>query len=251
MRYTVKQLATEASVSVRTLHYYDAIGLLKPSHVLPNGYRQYGDAEVMKLRQILFFRELEFPLETIMHMIHSPSYDVRQALHDQKQLLLLKKKRIHALIRNIDSTEAHVKGGDHMKQKKLFSGFPEDHINAYKKEVEERWGNTDAYRQSRERTKNWTKDDYARVQTQATMITRELADAMDKGSNSPEFQSAVSEHYKSIQQFYDCSPEMYRSLGQMYVEDVRFRDFYDSVKKGLATCLRDGITYFCDTRERG
>ncbi len=247
MQYSIQQLASLAGISVRTLHYYDQIGLLVPSRMLANGYRQYSDADSNKLKQILFFKELEFSLDDIGRMMESPLYDIQQALEDQKTLLLLKKQRIEALIQTIEQTQKSKKGGTQMK--KIFSVFSNDYIDKYKKEVEERWRNTEAYKQSQKRTKDWTKEDYLRIKEQTGELTKQLADAMKFGYDSKQFQSLVGKHHKSIEIFYDCPLSMYRSLGQMYVDDQRFTAFYDNAKKGLAICLRDGIAYYCDQRE--
>jgi len=159
MIYTVQQLSKLAGISVRTLHYYDEVGLLHPSFVRPNGYRIYEEKEVHKLQQILLFRELEFPLDQIKSMMAAKNFDIKQALKDQYRLLELKKAKIQRLM---DVVDVRLKGGDTMTDKTTFGVFTDKQLENYKKEARKRWGNTDAYKQSVERTKHWTKEHYKR-----------------------------------------------------------------------------------------
>lgn len=249
MDYTVNQVSIITGVSIRTLHYYDEIGLLKPSQIKGNGYRYYGEKELLKLQQILFFKELEFPLEDITKMINSKSFNTKEALRDQKKLLELKRQRIEGLIINIDKTIKKMEGGEDMKTDDLFSDFSDKEIENLKKEAKERWGETDAYKQSMERTKYWTKEDYRKVARDGRIFTQKLADTMDKGIDSPEAQELIKQHHKSIETFYDCPLGMYRNLGAMYVEDPRFTAYYDKFRPGLAKWMKEAIAYYCDTHK--
>ncbi len=250
MVYTVNQLAKLAGVSVRTLHYYDEIGLLAPSYVKDNGYRCYADAELLRLQQILFFRELEFPLSDIVRMMNAPDFDRTEALKDQKRLLELKRTRLDGLLHTIQSTLDKTKGGEKtMNNDDLFASFGDDQLTEYQEEAKKRWGNTDAYKQSMERTKHWTKADYERIKKEGEAFTRELAMAMDKDIKSTEVQMLVQKHYDSIKYFYEAPISMYRNLADMYVNDPRFAKYYDRYKPGLAKWLRDAIHYYCDQYE--
>ncbi len=245
MVYTVQQLARMAGISTRTLHYYDEIGLLEPSSIRENGYRSYEDQELIKLQQILFFRELEFPLDEIKRMINSSGFNTEEALLEQEKLLIFKRERINKLLKTIQETK---KGGGNMKAQKLFDGFDEKQLEEYKEEAKRRWGNTDAYKQSIERTKNWTKDDYKRIVEDGKKFNQKLADTMDKGYDSDEFQSLIAQHYKSIGMFYDCSLDMYRMLGEMYVSDPRFKANYDKFRPGLGEVMKRAIDYYADNQ---
>jgi DNA-binding transcriptional MerR regulator len=248
MVYTVDQLSKLAGVSIRTLHYYDEIGLLKPSFVRPNGYRVYEQKELLKLQQILFFRELEFPLGEITKMVNAPGFDAKKALIDQKKLLELKKVRIEKLLQSVDD---RLKGGDkNMDDTQLFGSFDDKQMEEYKKEAKKRWGDTDAWKQSQERTRHWTKADYKKIAEEGNKFTAELAKLMDRGSEDADVQNMIAKHYQGIQVFYDCSLEMYRGLGQLYVDDTRFAAYYDKFKPGMAKFMRDAIVYFCDTKEK-
>ncbi|CAN5177115.1 MerR family transcriptional regulator [soil metagenome] len=250
MRYTVKKLADLSSISVRTLHYYDEIGLLEPSYVALNGYRYYEEAELLKLQQILFFKELDFNLEDIVEMLSSPGFKKLEALEDQKKLLEGKRKRLRKLIITIEKTIETLKGDETMNANNMFDAFTDEELEKLKEETKEKWGETDAYKQSIERTKYWTKADYDRIKEEGIKCAQKLAEAMNLDVKSPEVQSLIHQHHQGIEIFYDCSVEMYRGLGQMYVSDKRFTIYYDKFKPGLAAWLQKAIEYYCDTYEK-
>lgn len=246
MNYTVKQLAKTAGVSVRTIHYYDEIGLLKPAFVKENGYRGYTDAELLRLEQILFFKELDFTIEEIVRIMTASDFDTAAALRDQKKYLELKEYKVKRQIATINIAINNLKGGEITMQ--TTPTTIQDNMEEYKKEAKARWGNTAAYKQSKERTANWTKVDYDRIAEKTNSLTKELALTMDKGFDSPEFQALVDQHHQAIELFYDCSPEMYRGLASMYASDPRFSAFYDKFRPGLAEVLHKAINYYCDQK---
>lgn len=247
MTYTIKQLADLSGITIRTLHYYDEIGLLKPEFVHDNGYRYYGDKQLKQLQHILFFRELEFPLNTINELLHSQHFDERKALSDQKRLLEIKKQKLEKLLQIINRS---MKGGEKiMKPKQIFDPFRDEHYLKYKEEVEERWGKTDAYQQSMERMKKWTKEDFEGIKKEGGEITLEIAAQMEKGVKDPNVQKAVRRHFDHINRFYDCSLDMYKNLGQMYVDDHRFSAFYEKVKPGLAVFMKDAMQFFSENNK--
>lgn len=251
MTYTVKQLAKIAGVSVRTLHYYDEIGLLKPSFIKENGYRYYEEKELLKLQQILFFKELEFSLADIVRIITDPKFNTSEALVDQKKFLEIKKAKIINLLDIIDVTINTLKGGVNiMNNNNTSIADIQNQIDEYKREAKKRWGHTDAYKQSEDRTKHWTKDDYKQLTENGKKFTQELADTMDKGFDSPEFQALIEKHYKGIETFFDCSSEVYRSIAESYVSDPRFKAFYNKFKPGLAEFMQKAINYYCDLQQK-
>lgn len=248
MTYTVQKLAQLAGVSIRTLHYYDEIGLLKPSHIQENGYRVYEDKELLRLQQILFYRELEFSLEDIKKILDSPSFNMMVALQDHKKLLELKKERIEKVLLTVNATMKHLKGGGIMKNDDLFNGLNDKKMQEYAEEAKQRWGDTDAYKQSAERTRHWTKEDYKKAELDQQAITQEVANLMKAGEpvESYAVQQVIEKHYKYLGRFYDAPYDMYRNLGKMYVDDPRFTAYYDKFAKGLAVFMRDAIAYYCD-----
>lgn len=248
MVYSIHQLAKLAGVSVRTLHYYDEIGLLRPSFVRTNGYRVYERKELVKLQEILFFRELEFSLAQIMTIMKSKNFSSQEALKDQHQLLKIKRERIDKLIATID---VRLKGGEKdMDDTQLFGSFDQKQMDEYKEEAKKRWGNTEAWRQSQERTKHWTKEDYKKIAEEGNTFTAELAKLMSRGAEDEDVQKMIAKHYQGIQTFYDCSLEMYRGLGQLYVDDPRFTAFYEKFAPGMATFMQQAIAHYCDTHSK-
>lgn len=250
MKYTVKQLAKLAGISVRTLHYYDEIGLLTPSFIHENGYRYYEEKELVRLQQILFFRELDFSLEKIKMIMHSPTYDQLAALEDQKRLLEVKKERVNNMITLISKTIDSLKGGETMSNDDKYSAFTDPTYQKYKDEVEQRWGNTDAYKQSMERVGKMSKADLEKVKAEAGEITKNIAELMNSGhsAESTEVQEQIDRFYKHLHHFYDPSYEMFKRLGQMYVEDSRFTATYEKIASGLAVFMRDAMAVYADAR---
>ncbi len=248
--YSIQQLATLAGVSVRTLHYYHEIGLLTPAHVKSNGYRYYGEKQLLLLQQILFFKELEFPLDEIKRIVKSPYFDMETALQEQKKMLLLKRKRVEKLIQTIHKTLQSMKQDEKLQDEELYDAFKDDDVKQYQDEVKQRWGNTDAYKQSMARVGKMTKAQMDKFKEDGKKFTQKLADAMDKDIQSKEVQDLIVEHYKGIQFFYDCPLDMYRNLGKMYVDDARFTAYYDTFRPGLAVFVRDAIEYFCEVNKK-
>lgn len=244
MSYTVSEVAEVAGVSVRALHHYDEIGLLHPSGRSEAGYRLYSDRDLERLQQVLFFRELGFPLEEIARILSDPSFDRREALRMQRELLSKKKARMDAMIGAVDAAlEAMERGRTMTKEEmlKVFDGFDP---TQYEDEVRERWGETDAYKESARRTKGYTKKDWEAIKREGEAIGLKLAALMDAGKrpDTPEAMAAVEEHRLHVSKwFYPCSKEMHRGLGEMYVTDPRFTANIDKVRSGLAQFWRDAI----------
>ena len=245
MSYTIHKLATLAYISTRTLRYYDQIGLLKPSTIQKNGYRFYDQTALIRLQQILFFKELEFPLLEIKKILDNPNYNQIQGLKDQRRLLELKQRRLQSLVKTITKTITSMNTKTTVTDNDLYNNFDEQEIKEYTREAKQRWGNTEAYRQSQERTKHWTTADYKKIQEQGNILTKKIADAMSRKPDDSVVQSLISEHFQSIKIFYDCSLEMYQGLGEMYVDDHRFAAYYEKHAPGLAVFMRDAITVYC------
>ncbi len=250
MTYTINQLAKIAGITRRSLHHYDAIGLLQPKRQQRNDYRQYGEEDLLRLQQILFFRELGFPLERIKEIMTSPGYNILEALEDQKKLLRIESRRLQRLVETINKTIDKMKGIKNMPDEDLYEDFNQEEMDQYQAEAKERWGNTEAWRQSQERTKHWTKEDYKRIAAESKAHTQKIATAMDKGISDPEVQELIAQSHQGINIFYDCSPEMFRNLGEMYVTDPRFTAHYEKFRPGLAIFMRDAIAYYCDHHKK-
>lgn len=244
MKYSIAKLAKSAGVSVRTLHYYDEINLLTPAgHGDDNNYRYYTQAELLRLQQIMFFRELEFPLAKIKEIMDSPKFSNLEALKDHRQVLLSQKQRVSKLLKTIDLTINNIKQGQSMTTNDLYDGFDKAKMEEYQQEAQIRWGNTDAYRQSTARVAKMGKAGLAKVVAEGREIEVELAKHITEPIDSSVVQSLVSRHRQQISNFYDVSDQIYGSLAEMYITDPRFTKHYNDVALGLAQFVHDAIIY--------
>lgn len=247
MRYTVSSLSKLAGISVRTLHYYDQIGLLTPSYQAENGYRYYEEKELLRLQQILFYKELDFPLDQIKLMLDAPNFDPTKALEDHKKLLELKRDRLEAMLRTVDVTIQKLVEDQVMDDSQLFQAMSTKQLDEYKQEAKRRWGQTEAYKQSIERTKHFTKVDNERVQREwHDLMTRATA-LVDQDIESEAVQTLVKDWHTHINQFYDCSYEMLQGLGQMYTQDKRFEKNFQQYHPDLPAFLTRAIDYYCSS----
>ena len=233
----IKEFAQQIGVSVRTLHYYDEIGLLKPSEVdAQNGYRFYDERSLERMQEILFYRELDFSLKTIAQILSSPDYDKQPALTRQRKLLLAKKERLERLIDALDSME---KGEGFMKPNNEY----EDLKNKYAEEVRQRWGSTDAYKESQQRN-----TDFSQAASLLDAVFEEFAE-LDRSGISPDNEAAkiqVEKLQRCItDNFYTCTNEILAGLGQMYAADVRFKNNIDKHGEGTAEFVSQCIKSYC------
>lgn len=252
MAYHINELASMAGVSLRTLRYYDEIGLLSPESRSPAGYRLYNDDDLAKLQQILFWRELDFPLDRIKQLINEPGIARQQALITQAGLLEERARHFMRLAELARHTLDHEKGVRKMENKDLFSAFNYEKMmedqKQYEAEVEERWGGTEAYRISRERTAAYTKEDWERINAIQVQNLSDLAGLFQAGVpyDDPEVMKVVARNLKFMNDtFYPCNLEMFSCLGNMYVSDERFTAFYDRIAPGLAAYYNEAIQHYC------
>lgn len=246
MAYSVKQLAKLAHISVRTLHYYDEVGLLRPAEVKSNGYRVYEEKELLRLQQILFFKELELPLEEIKRILDASGFNIVSALNDHKKLIEIKRKRLDGLLITINKTIKKMTHDKKIKDEELFGDLDKEKLEEYQKEAKERWGNTEVWKQSQERYGKMSKEDLAKIQKENGEILQGIADNMDKGVKSPVVQTLIAKHYNALRHWYEPNLEMYRGLADMYVADERFAAFYKKIHSDLPEFMRDAMHYFAD-----
>jgi DNA-binding transcriptional MerR regulator len=242
--YTVGELAGLARVSIRTLHHYDAIGLLAPSRRTGSGYRLYGHEELERLQQILLYRELDFSLDAIARIMLDPTFDRRAALVAQREQLAARAGRMQAILAAIDAALEALAGGEPMNEADMFEVFGAFDPRQYEPEAKERWGDADAYKESARRTSRYTKDDWKQIKAEGDACARGLADRLAAGANpgDEDVQALVERHRLQIDKwFYPCSIEMQVNLSDMYVADLRFSATYDRYRPGLARFLRDAI----------
>ncbi len=240
LKMLIKEFAEFTGVSVRTLHYYDEIGLLTPAFVDKyTGYRFYDENSLLRMQEILFYRELDFSLKSIGEILSSPNYDKNKALKEQKHLLTLKKERLERLISAIDGA---VKGENVMKV------FDSSDMDSYKAEAKEKWGNTDAYKQHAEKTKGYSKQKWNDLAEGMDQIMAEFALCMKNGEtpDSSEAQHLVKALQDHItQNYYHCTNQILASLGQMYVADDRFTANIDRHADGTARFICEAIEIYC------
>lgn len=240
MKMQIKEFADLTGVSVRTLHYYDETGLLKPAEVdRYSGYRFYDESSLIKMQEILFYRELDFSLKSIKEILSSPDYNKNEALKQQKELLILKKQRLERLISAIDSA---------VKGEAVMTAFDNSEFENYKAEVKEKWGNTDAYKEHSEKTKDYSKDKWNSLADGMNDILAEFSVCMKKGStpDSAEAESLVKKLQSHISDnYYTCTKEILFGLGQMYVFDERFRNNINKHGDGTAEFIKSAIENYC------
>lgn len=242
--YSVGQVATLSGVTVRTLHYYDQIGILSPRRQSPNGYRRYDDRDLDKLRQILFYRELGFPLEEVATILKDAPADQSVHLRRQHQLLRDRIERLERIVVVVEKEMEARQMGISLTPEERFEVFGDFDPENYAEEAEQRWGDTDAYQQSRRRVATYSKEDWRELKAQGADIDRRLAAAVGAGAAADgEVAMALAEEHRMhiTRWFYDCGYDIHRGLGDMYVGDPRFAARYEEIASGLAQFLRAAI----------
>jgi len=248
MAYTVRELARLAGVSVRTLHYYDRIGLLKPDVRNANGYRLYGEGSILPLQQILFFREIGYSLEDIGYIMNRPGFDTLGALQSHRALLLKKAQWLYELLETVERTIQQLQGEGSMDIKDYYKGFSDEQIEAYRKEVRERWGE-DTLEDSEARVMDMGKEGFAGVQAEGDSIFRAMAANMSKGPDSMEVQEQLAKWREWLENFHSYSDGAVLGLGQMYSQDARFADFFGKYGSGFPAFLTRAIEHYCASKE--
>ena len=245
MKMHIKEFADYTGVSVRTLHYYDEIDLLKPATVdKDNGYRYYNEKSAERMFEIIFLREMDFSLKSIKDILSSPNYNKNEAFRKQKELLLLKKSRLDRLISALEKAE---KGEFDMKS--LSNNEYENAKNSYEKEVKEKWGHTDAYKESQEKTANYSKEKWNDTTDGLMAVFGEFAEIMNSGvAPDSDKAKAIAEKLQSYitENFYTCTKEILSGLGDMYVLDERFKENIDKCGNGTAEYAREAIKNYCN-----
>lgn len=239
----ISEVAKLTGITVRTLHYYDEIGLLKPSEITEAGYRLYSREDLEILQQILFFRELDFPLSKIKEIMNNPNYDKEEALKKQKELLIQQRQRIEGLIKLI---EKRIEGDNNMSFKEFDMNEIEENKKKYAKEVKERWGTSKAYEESEKKTSSYNKEKWGDINQETSEIFKGFAELRNSDPGSEEVQELVRRWQKYItDNFYTCTNEILSGLGLMYVEDERFKENLDKNGEGTAKLMAEAIKIYC------
>jgi DNA-binding transcriptional MerR regulator len=244
MSYSAGEVARLSGVSVRTLHHYDEIGLLSPSGRTRAGYRQYGPDDLARLQQILCYRALGFDLRNIATLLDDPRVDTVEHLRRQRELLASRATQLEKMIETVEKMMEARKMGINLTPEEMFEVFGDFDPTQHQEEAEQRWGKTDAYKESARRTKKYRKEDWKRLGQEAEAISAALADALRRGlpaTGDAAMDLAEQARVHIDRWFYPCSHEMHRNLGEMYVADPRFAKHYEDIHPGLAVYVRDAI----------
>jgi len=250
MSYTVKQLGKLAGVSARTLHFYDEIGLLRPATRTASGYRMYGERELLILQQIMFFRQLDVPLEEIRRILADPNFDQVRALRRHRELLEAQAARLGRLIKTVDKTLLMLEGTMTLSDAELYEGFSQEQIERYKRESREAYG-VEVVEESERRAKGMSKGQWQAVRDEGDAVTRGLAGLMDRPVDDPEVQALIARHYKWVCTFWTPDAAAYTGLGQLYTDNPEFRANYDKYAVGLADFLREAMAYYAEQELAG
>lgn len=251
MEYTVHKLSQLAGISERTLRYYDQIGLLKPFKINNSGYRIYGSCEIDKLQQILFYKELGVDLNSIKNIITNPKFDHIASLKEHLSKLENSKINLEVLINNVKNTILSKEGDVIMSDKQKFEGFKnkmiEENEEKYGEEIREKYGN-DEVNYFNQKVKNMTKEDYDKIQKLSLEVNETLKLAFKQGDPTSELaMKACKLHKEWLMYFWNSySKEAHKGLAQMYVDDERFKKYYDEIAVGCAEFLRDAINHYVD-----
>ncbi|OCA80846.1 MerR family transcriptional regulator [Pseudobacillus wudalianchiensis] len=244
----IKEVANIAGISVRALHHYDQIGLLSPTNTTEAGYRLYTDDDLELLQQILFFREIGFPLKKIKEIIYSPSFDRQEALELHQKMLVEKRRRLDQMIATVEKTIQHMKGDIPMSNKEKFEGFDFSE-NPYEQEARERWGDQ-AVDESNAKLANMSKEEQSDLSKSMNAIYTKLAALRHDPPHSEEAQTAIQEWYVFLNKMGSYSLDAFKGLGQMYVADERFTKNIDQFGKGLAKFMCEAMAIYADTHKK-
>lgn len=249
MEYSINELSKIAKISTRTLRYYHEIDLLKPKRINSSGYRIYGQEEVDKLQQILFYKAMGFKLEDIKNIVNSSSFDVMLALNDHKKELLKRREEIDLLIKNVEKTISYKKGEVKMSNQEKFEGFKknlvEQNEDKYGKEIREKYGDKQVD-ESNAKMLGLSEEDYEKMEQLASDIIEKLKEAMEENDPSGQIaQEACELHKKWLGYSWNFySKEAHRGLGEMYVADERFKKYYDDNKDGMAEFFKKALDIY-------
>lgn len=249
--YSVKKLAALAGVSVRTLHLYDQIGLLKPSVRTEKNYRLYGKAELLRLQQILFYKEMDLPLKEIADILDDPDFDPVKALENHKTALLQKQDRISRLLVTIDKTIDQLKSDVMLRPEELYEGLPKEQADAWHKEAKEKWG--DAVDRSEQHLMNKTKAQFNELKEAAGLNWTRLMSLVHEDPASEKVQKEIAVHYALIREFWgtagsaDKQAAAYAGLGDLYVADERYTMVEGMPNPEFARFMQQAMKHFAES----
>lgn len=248
--YTVKQVSALADVTVRTLHHYDEIGLLRPTTVGTNGYRYYDDAALLRLQQILFYREIGLELAQIRDILDRPDFDLLTALRSHRTVLADKSRRIEQLITTIDATISHLAGEMTMNKKRMFEPFSDEQQNQYEREARLQW-DPDLVNSSIKLWNSYSQAQKDAVMAEAGQIYTDLADALAAGTppQAESVQAILVRWHNHMRYFYEPTLDILRGLGEGYHTHPDFIATFQQFHADLPDYLHAAITQYVDDLE--
>lgn len=243
--YTIKEIADLAGVTTRTLRYYDQLGLLIPSEIGENGYRNYDHNCLLRLQQVLYFREFDVPLKEIQTILNHPDFQLLPALENHRDALKDQVKRKNKLLETLVKTISSLQGEGNMSEEEYFEGFDE---TQYEGETRERWGETSQYAESQRKWSSFSKDQKEEIKEEGGRISvRMVTENPESSPGDPDVQAAVGEYYEYLNKyFYTCEIEFLRGLADMWVQDPRFAVNYERIREGGAAFVREAVHIYCD-----
>jgi DNA-binding transcriptional MerR regulator len=247
--YTVKQLSTLAGVTPRTLRHYDQIDLLKPESIGENGYRYYGEKSLLRLQQILFYRELGLGLDSIREMLGRPDFQILDALEEHRESLQGKVRRLERLIQTVDKTIKHLKGENIMSPKGLFEGFSEEQQEEYAKQAEQMY-DPETVRESNRTWKSYFPEKKQAILDEGKQIYQDMIAAMPKGADSPEVQAIVERWRVHMDYFWTPNLDQLLGLTTMYGESPDFKANFDQMHPDLAEFMKEAVTIYVETGKK-
>ena len=247
--FTVKQLSKLAGVTPRTLHHYDQIGLLKPTRVGENGYRYYGDESLLRLQQILLYRELDMPLDDIKKIVAESRFDVLGALQSHKEALQRQVSRLNRLLVTVDNTIQHLKGEKPMSEKGLFEGFSEEQQEKYALEAEQMY-DPETVRESNRKWKSYSAAKKESILAEGKAVYVDMIAAMPKGADSLVVQAIVQRWRDHMDYFWTPNLDQLAAIAEGYVNDPRFRATFDKMHPQLAEFMRDAVTVYVAKKKK-
>jgi DNA-binding transcriptional MerR regulator len=252
--YSVKKLSKLAGVSVRTLHLYDKLGLLKPSVRTEARYRLYGEKELLRLQQILFYRELDFPLKEIGAILDDPAFDVVQALEGHKKALLARKERINTLVGTIEKTLVTLKNNTMLQVEELYDGIPREKMEAWRTEAMTKWGK-ETIMEAEETLRSFSKEEMETLKTELNDITAQLTALMTGDPKSREVQECIARRYQIILrltggQIKTGKLEYFRKLGELYVQDNRYTPVNGLPSMELALFIKEATDHYVNSLQQ-
>jgi len=249
VRYTVKQLADLAGVSPRTLRFYDRIGLLKPEAVGANGYRYYGEKSVLRLQQILFYREMDLPLKEIKTLMSRRGYNAIRALEGHRTALQGRIERLIRLVRTVDGTILHLKGEKTMIQKQMFEPFTEEQQAEYAKEAEKRY-DPEIVRASNRKWNAYSPAEKKRIMDEGNAVYADIVAAIPKGAGGPEVQACMARWHRHMKHFWSPNKAQLLGLAGTYNDSPDFRANFEKIDPRLASFMREAVAIYVERMEK-